>query len=291
MTDEQKELLYDLLIKRVTEGLDADERKQLDAFEPELVKAESRALAKTASAISIASVDVEPMPKNLFARVSGAAPSVLQQKEMEFDGGATIPSMAKIYTADEVFERKPRTFIFGLLGWVAAAALLIVVGVQLYNGRVNKQGPTTAGVGLPSPTVTSTPDLAEQRDELLRSAPDVVSATWAPGNMKDMQVSGDVVWSDAKQQGFLRFRGLPANDPTKTSYQLWIYDKTQDEATPIDGGVFDATSNGEIVIPIDAKLKASKPQMFALTVEKPGGVVVSKKEKIVALAKVETQKT
>jgi hypothetical protein len=85
----------------------------------------------------------------------------------------------------------------------------------------------------------------------------------------------------------MRFRGLPVNDVQKETYQLWIFDKTQDKATPIDGGTFDVTSDGEVVVPINAKLKAQEPVMFAVTVEKPGGVVVSKREKIVALAKVE----
>jgi len=78
------------------------------------------------------------------------------------------------------------------------------------------------------------------------------------------------------------------NDTTKETYQLWIFDKTQDPATPIDGGTFDIKSGGEVVIPVNAKLKAKGPQMFAITIEKPGGVVVSKRGKIAALAKVET---
>jgi hypothetical protein len=56
----------------------------------------------------------------------------------------------------------------------------------------------------------------------------------------------------------------------------------------VDGGTFDVSATGEVVIPINAKLKAKSPEMFAVTMEKPGGVVVSKREKIVAVAKVET---
>jgi anti-sigma-K factor RskA len=132
---------------------------------------------------------------------------------------------------------------------------------------------------------------AQQRDELLRSAPDVVSATWVPGNMKDLKVTGDIVWSDSKQQGYVRLHGLPVNDASKTCYQLWIFDQTQDKATPIDGGVFDVASNGDVILPVTTKLTAKKPEMFALTIERHGGVVVSKREKIAALAKVETHST
>ena len=102
-------------------------------------------------------------------------------------------------------------------------------------------------------------------------------------------MSGEVVWSASTQQGYMRFRGLPANDPRVRQYQLWIFDATQDERYPIDGGVFDigaATpgANGETIVPIAAKLSVREPKLFAVTVEKPGGVVVSGREHIVALA-------
>jgi phosphotransferase system IIA component len=44
----------------------------------------------------------------------------------------------------------------------------------------------------------------------------------------------------------------------------------------VDGGVFDIqASNGEVIIPINAKLAVNKPTAFAITLEKTGGVVVS----------------
>ena len=119
-------------------------------------------------------------------------------------------------------------------------------------------------------------------------SPDMIKASWAPGNVKDMKnISGDIVWSDSKQAGYMRFHGLPVNDKTKQTYQLWIFDETQDAKTPIDGGVFDIQDNGDVIIPITAKLKAVHPKMFAVTMEKPGGAVVSNRDKIPALAKVE----
>jgi anti-sigma-K factor RskA len=125
------------------------------------------------------------------------------------------------------------------------------------------------------------------RERLMASATDVARADIAAG--KELyKPTGDIVWSDAKQTGYIRIKGLPKNDPGKEQYQLWIYDENQDPKTPIDGGVFDASSDGEIVIPIDAKIKVKNPKVFAITVEKPGGVVVSKQEKVAALAKVET---
>jgi anti-sigma-K factor RskA len=86
----------------------------------------------------------------------------------------------------------------------------------------------------------------------------------------------------------MRFTDLPKNDSSKETYQLWIFDEAQDEKTPIDGGTFDVTADGEVIVPINAKLVPRNTKAFAVTIERPGGVVVSKREKIVALAKRET---
>ena len=99
---------------------------------------------------------------------------------------------------------------------------------------------------------------------------------WLPSEFTEYgKVSGDVVWNDAGQQGVMRLAGLPANDPAVSQYQLWIVDANRDQH-PVDGGVFDAPRDGrEVLIPIDAKLGVERPTVFAITREKPGGVVVS----------------
>ena len=44
----------------------------------------------------------------------------------------------------------------------------------------------------------------------------------------------------------------------------------------IKGGVFDMPAgDGEAIVPIDAKIRVDEPVLFAITVERPGGVVVS----------------
>jgi anti-sigma-K factor RskA len=85
----------------------------------------------------------------------------------------------------------------------------------------------------------------------------------------------------------MRIRGLASNDPKVTQYQLWIFDAERGDTYPVDGGVFDVTptARGEVIVPIQAKLVVGKPVLFAITVEKPGGVVVSKRERIVLTAK------
>ena len=123
----------------------------------------------------------------------------------------------------------------------------------------------------------------------MESNPDMIKASWSGGNYPgSKEVEGDIVWSDSEQAGYMRFQGLPVNDREAETYQLWIFDESQDEKTPIDGGTFDIDQNGEVVIPVNAKLTARHPKMFAVTMEKPGGVVVSKREKVVAIGKLET---
>jgi len=128
---------------------------------------------------------------------------------------------------------------------------------------------------------------AQQRDQLLATATDAFQWTWtATGDPAAQGARGDVVWSNSRQQGSMRFRGLAKNDSNREQYQLWIFDKNRPEATPVDGGVFDIASDvGEVIVPIDPKIRVTDAIMFAVTIERPGGVVVSLRERIPVLAK------
>ena len=129
--------------------------------------------------------------------------------------------------------------------------------------------------------------LSSQRDNLIASASDIIRSKWE-STKPDPTIGtelGDVVWSTASQQGYMTIRGLPVNDATKEQYQLWIIDPTRDDK-PVDGGVFDITSTAESIVPIHAKLRVDKPTVFAITVEKPGGVVVSDQQRLPLLAKI-----
>ena len=131
------------------------------------------------------------------------------------------------------------------------------------------------------------PTVAELRNDFEKKANDKVKAPWSTTKFPGVEnVQGDVVWSNEKQQGYMRFTNLPKNDPKQSVYQLWIFDENQDEKYPVDGGIFDAQNNGEIIVPINAKLKVGKPTLFAITIEKPGGVVVSKRDKLILTAKI-----
>lgn len=282
MTEEQKEKLFDLLTKKAICGLDEAEQSQLGSIDPESVEREFESLEIAAVAISMACLDQEePMPVHIRERVLETGQHFVDSK-----GGAQAAPLPPPERIDYPVPAGVRSW-FGWLGWAAAAMAAVALAVNIWSTRVQPD-PRQAQLA-PAVEVQRVLTPAELREELLRSG-DVVRATWAAGNVKEIkEISGDVVWSEAKQEGFMYFRGLPANDPNTTSYQLWIFDKTQDKATPIDGGVFNVTADGEIVVPITAKLRAVGPEMFAVTIEKSGGVVVSKREKIAAIAKVEFQ--
>jgi len=48
--------------------------------------------------------------------------------------------------------------------------------------------------------------------------------------------------------------------------------------------VFDVSADGEVRVAIDAKLEVGEPYMFAITLEKPGGVVVSSRDRLALVA-------
>lgn len=144
-------------------------------------------------------------------------------------------------------------------GWATAAALaLVVIGTNI------------ARFAAPE-------DYAAQRERLIAATEGTTMIPWAaPEDPEFANVEGNVVWNDERQEGYLLLSGMPANDPAVSQYQLWVVDPERDR-NPVDGGVFDiAVGDSAVVIPIDAKLPVENPVLFAITREKPGGVVVSK---------------
>jgi hypothetical protein len=279
MNEERQELLFDLLTKKAVYGLDETEQAELDEIDGGMAEFEFESLETTTTAISMVGLETdEPLPAHLYKKIAADA--------VRFVGPDARPDpWPPAYKSEE--KESSLSSWFGWLGWATAAAASVALALNIWFTQFRP--PIEIAQAPPAEEqLNKTP--AQMRDEMMRSATGMVKANWAAGNVKEMkQVAGDVVWSDEKQTGYVTFRGLPVNDGSKETYQLWIFDKTQDKATPIDGGTFDVTAEGEVVIPITAKLKAQGPEMFAVTVEKPGGVVVSKREKIAAIAKVETQ--
>ena len=127
--------------------------------------------------------------------------------------------------------------------------------------------------------------LTEKFDSLLQGNPETQRLDFASASEPYAGLSGEVIWNDDRQEGYMALTNLAANDPKVSQYQLWIVDPERDEL-PVDGGVFDISKNdGTSIIPIRNALAIDKPVAFVITLEQPGGVVRSKQEVVVALAK------
>ncbi|MEO8573728.1 MAG: anti-sigma factor [Pyrinomonadaceae bacterium] len=276
MNENTEEVMLDLLCKKAVSGLDEHEEKQLAELETQFGGVDqSQSFGLTVAAISMAHLDTsEPMPANLQSRIVAEA-----NRYFEEHPASSAPPIA--YAS----EPTKRGSMFDWLGWAVAAAACVALALNVFYTR---QGTTIVQAPKPTPTPVEKLTPAQERQRLMETAPDLARASWGPGKMADLKPTGDVVWSDSKQAGYMRLSGLPKNDPSKETYQLWIIAENQDPKTPVDGGTFDINSDGEVIIPIDAKVKALNPQVFAITIERPGGVPVSKQEKVPALAKRET---
>ncbi|WP_428390018.1 anti-sigma factor domain-containing protein [Mucisphaera sp.] len=166
----------------------------------------------------------------------------------------------------------------GRLGWLAAAACLGLAAGAWLPLVMEREDVTdrTDLVAEAEPEVVDVPvELsAAERFAAMRAAEAAMVVGLRSLDASVEGARGEVVWDNASQAGFVRLDGLAVNDPAEAQYQLWIVDPERDDQ-PIDGGVFDVTAAGEVVIAIDAKLAVVSPTAFAITRERPGGVVVS----------------
>lgn len=270
------ERTYDLLADRAVQPLDDTELRELDALlrqQPELDD-DSFDLAAAAFDLALGPTEYEPMPASLRdrLRVQGeellAGPVRETSPVMSPAPASAAPSPSAPQRGPTALPAEPRGSV---LPWflAIAASLLALMG------------------WMRSDTEVTTIEVADARDLLVGDATDLLRQDWkAAGDPLGTGVSGNVIWSDAKQEGYMTFKGLAANDPTVEQYQLWIFDKNQSTDTPVDGGVFDiqASDTGETVVAIDPKIQIGEGFAFAITVEKPGGVVVSSRERLALVA-------
>jgi hypothetical protein len=284
MSDAKRERIEQLLVDRALEGLSAEETAELSSL---MEGAEDSTFDFAAAAADVATQPrAEPLPEHLAKKIEASALSAIS--------AAHATRSARLARTTGPARRQD---IVRYGGWLAAAACLAIAAASWCARPSATRVAATAAPPAPAPTVTaSAPPVAappapvspaEQREQLL-AASGSIKVNWsATKDPMGRGVSGDVVWNGAEQRGTMRFHGLAANDPSKSQYQLWIFDPSQDKKTPIDGGVFDVDSTtGDVVVAIHAKLRVTRPSLFAVTVEKPGGVVVSKREHIVVVAPV-----
>lgn len=267
----------ELVAGEVLEDLSIEEQAELDVLkrEPEYVACRGE-LESTLGRVQLALLDQEStLPTELRMRIVADATNhvISEHRDAPVTMGAPRGSESRSDVSQVEQEKSSAPFGYReAVAWIACAAAILVA------------------IGLRSPKVEKPIQLTstDMRTALLFDADDVVSADWAEGRHPfDTEVKGDVVWSGGRQEGYMRFVGMPVNDPSVEQYQLWIIDPERDDE-PIDGGVFDVRESGEIIVPIDAKLGVVAPAAFAITIEKPGGVVVSTQERLPLLAPVGT---
>jgi len=265
--------LADLLVQLETEGLADAGRRELDELLRESPEARPDALAAAAAALTLAiRLPAEPMPAALREKI-------VQQGRAEVAraaGSKVVPLAPRV-------EPAARKAVPSSFGWYAAAASLLMAVTAWWPRLADQPADVVSG---PTPL----PPVAEQRAALLASGETLVRKDWtATEDAAAAGLTGDVVWDPGTQTGYMRFTNLAPNDVTQQQYQLWIFDGTRDDRYPVDGGVFDIPAGAtEVIVPIRARLPVRNAALFAVTVEPPGGVVVSSRERIVALAQVAT---
>lgn len=313
ITDLELARLSELIVEDLTGELNAEEAAEyaeLRARHPDFDVVD---FERAAAALQLAAMSTtDPIPERLRITLAMDAADYFGPAPI---AGATTLADVGAAPRRSLFERPPHA------GWWAIAAglaLAVIVWFErpprvtvadMPNSRPAVQTASPASAPLPvtapfpsqeplgNPVAqralrqialpgTDTLDPVAAREQLLAANPFLLHRSWRAGNdPAGQRVSGDVVWDPRTQRGFMRFVGLRPNNPNVEQYQLWIFDARRDERYPVDGGVFDVASDqGAVVIAIKAGLKVDLPLMFAVTIERPGGVVVSDRSRIAALA-------
>jgi hypothetical protein len=242
--DPRRARLQELLGTEATQGLSPAEANELDTLLALFPEEDADGFELAAAAVHLAMIGTpEEMPTRLAEKLHLAAV-------------ALVPATAK------ASPKTPRTRPAWVTwtGWVVAASLLAAL---VYTNW-------------PKPPDKSTPELtlAEKRNNLPKDP--TAKAVTFEGEKKS--VSGNIVWSDAKQEGYLEVKGLPPVDATAGTYQLWIVDGARPkDSPPIDGGVFKVNPDGTALVRVRNPIQVKNAAAFAITKEsEPGGVVVTK---------------
>ena len=224
-------------------GFDADELALAAALGIDLDR-ECAALELAAAEIAVSAALAEPV----------RAPAELEDRLARVADALHAPAAIPFPHTLRISPSRP---------WMPAAAAGIFIGV----------------LGTLAVMLATSRDQPREVDPVafIRSHPKAVHWKWTGTQDAHVvgQVGGEAYFDPSTDEGLLEIEGLAANDPSREQYQLWIFDGERDERYPIDGGVFDVGAGDRVRIPVRANLHVSRPVGFAVTVEPPGGVVVS----------------
>lgn len=263
----ENERVVELLMQRATgalSGPEAEALEQLLATLPrgEVARWERAAAELTAAMIAGEGASLEALPAGLADQIVRTGEAVVR----------TSPRAVAPAPVTTVSPKRPNVAAWS--GWMMAAAAILFWIVSGPRKVVPAQGTRPVNVA------------AVLRDSLLTADSAASRLAWsATPDSAAVGASGDVVWSGRAQRGVMRIAGLQPNDRRTWQYQLWIFDASRDQKYPVDGGVFDIPpGQREVYVPIDARVPVGDAVMFAVTVERAGGVVVSTRERIALLA-------
>lgn len=230
--------------------------------------------------LAVAVVDPIDLPTGLSERIQAQARQYPDTSPRQSDSGNTLPFRAVSLSNPE--GQSPAST--RMIPWMVAAASMLIATISILMPRGTQP----------------VQNLSRDRLALIADTPSESLTQWDWISTDDPavvgEVYGDVVWSDTLNKGYMRISGLAVNDTAIEQYQLWIFDATRPTGDlpqfgegllsqrPVDGGVFDVSSSGEVIIEIHAKLKVEQAAAFAITVEPPGGVVVSDRSRVPLLA-------
>lgn len=258
MTGTTHERVAELLVERALDGLPAEHQADFEHALSEMAGIDLDGYDRAAAAVHecMVSRGIEPIPAPLRDRLIADAGDFLGGSEAVVGSGPERPAPVSAFPL--------RRRLSPWAGWLAAAAALLL------------------WVARPTGVRQLPPESERQR---IAEFTDAMNVAWSPtADELAAGASGNIVWSNTAQQGYMRFENFSVNDREVQQYQLWIFDG--ERPNPVDGGVFDVPSDGVVLVPIDAKLLVHSPTLFAITLEPPGGVVVSKKERILFTAEV-----
>jgi DNA-directed RNA polymerase specialized sigma24 family protein len=257
VSEPSRRRLIELLADGVYRQLDDAERSELESLGAQVTDIDHEALERSAAAVTIAVTTRETMPDSVGARL---------MDQWRRWPGVTAPRTENDRRGTLTGDRTSRLAAY----WLAAAGLVLAIlgwWPALVGPMMEVEGPR------------------EGLQSLVASSDELVRAPWQGGDAaKGRSVSGEVVWSPQRQRGYMVLDNVPANDPREAQYQLWIFDGERPEY-PVNGGVFNVPSGREsVIVPITPEVTVGDPSLFAVTRERPGGVVVSEREHVVLQA-------
>ena len=232
------ERLAELLVQEVTDGLSTNERAELDRLLAAHPDAERDALEHTAAALLIAGTEIEPLPPDLRAKLEVAArnfePARQPVKVLPLEAARPKPVAGR---SAGLWFALAASVIVALIGWWPRSA-------QTPVGHRSRS--RFAGVARSADLERTTRETGKICPLRLRAAGPLPTSASAGCHWRHRL-------GQQTQYGYMRFRGLAANDPKEAPIPAVDFRRTRSDKYPIDGGVFDIPAAGGDVIVADSR--------------------------------------